>query len=488
MNGNDVDAFEDAPSTRGLLEYLEIPLWYPKQMWIPFFVIMLIAITGIFLLPRKFRSSTMIMVEPKKVADYFVMPMANDGIAQRLNTIRQIVLSRTALEKIVQTYKPYPELGNTPTQVVADLMRKAISIRVQGSDSFIIEYVNKDPRTAMLVTNALAEQFVEDSTFLHDNMTEKTYEFIQSNLADTRKVLESREEALRQHKLKYWGALPEQLESNLRVMGQLQTEQQTLAENLRTLVERRGALEKTLADAGRLGPAALAASTPTRAAELAKLKITYAALRDRYTEEHPDVRAVKHKIDRLEEAMASAPSDTPSAEPDTSPEILALHRSLQATEAEIDTLNERRTALDARITAFQARVEQTPKAEQELMALTRDYNQIRDNYNASLKKEMDAEMSRKLEEYWKDGYFRILDPAHLPQRPIRPYATLLTFGGLALGLFAGLACTVVADFLDGSVKNIRQMESLLPYPVLVSIPHTRARRSRRAPTVAPSTA
>jgi uncharacterized protein involved in exopolysaccharide biosynthesis len=268
-------------------------------------------------------------------------------------------------------------------------------------------------------------------------------------------------------------------------MQQLQFEQQTLGENLRTLGERRTGLERTLADARRLGPAAVAAANaPSRATELAKLKATYAALRDRYTEEHPDVRAVKHKIERMNEAIASGPSVEPSAEPDTSPELLALHRSLQATESEIDTLNGRRAAIDGKIAAFQARVEQTPKAEQELMALTRDYNQMRENYNGMLKKEMDAEMSRKLETYWKDGYFRILDPAHLPQRPIRPYATLLLGGGLVLGLLAGLVCTVIADFLDGSVKNVRQLESLLAYPVLATLPHSRARRLPRPPATA----
>ena len=98
MNGNEVDAVDDAP-TRSLLEYLEIPLWYPKQMWVPFVTIVLIAIAGTFVLPKKYRSSTMIMVEPRKVADYFVVPMASEGISQRLNTIRQIILSRTRLER-----------------------------------------------------------------------------------------------------------------------------------------------------------------------------------------------------------------------------------------------------------------------------------------------------------------------------------------------------------------------------------------------------
>jgi uncharacterized protein involved in exopolysaccharide biosynthesis len=232
---------------------------------------------------------------------------------------------------------------------------------------------------------------------------------------------------------------------------------------------------------------AAAASAPSRATELAKLKATYAALRDRYTEEHPDVRTVKHKIDRMNEAIASGSDVEPSASPGDSPEILALHRSLQATEAEIDALNGRRLAIDARIGAFQARVEQTPKAEQELLALTRDYVQMRENYNALLKKDMDAEMSRKLEAYWKAGYFRVLDPAHLPLRPIRPYGLLLLGGGLVVGLLGGLVCAVIADFLDGSVKNARQVESVLPYPVLLTLPHSRGRRSPPPPAAALAT-
>lgn len=489
MNANDVDGEDSGPS-RSLVEYLEIPFWYRKQMWVPFWTVMLIALAGVFLLPKKYRSATMIMVEPRKVSDYFVLPMASEGIAQRLNTIRQVILSRTRLEKIVKTHDPYPELKHLPPQVVADYMRPAISIRVQGSDSFIIEYVNSDPKKAMAVTNALASQFIEDSSYLRDTMTEKAYEFIESNLQDARRMLEVREEALRQHKLKYWGALPEQLESNLRVMQQLQGEQQTLAENLRTLEERRAVLERTLAEARRLGPegTAAAAKGPSRADELTKLRAVMAALRDRYTDEHPDVRALRHRIDRLQREETAVPVEEVVGEPQTTPEILAVHKSLELVETGIDVLNARRAKLDEKIAAFQTRVEQTPRAEQELMALTRDYTQLRDNYNGMLKKEMDAEMARKLEVYWKDGYFRVLDPAHLPTRPIRPYASILFFGGLFFGLAAGLVCAFVADLLDGSVKNARELGSLLPYPVLATIPHVKVGRRRRAATkLAPAT-
>jgi len=115
-----------------------------------------------------------------------------------------------------------------------------------------------------------------------------------------------------------------------------------------------------------------------------------------------------------------------------------------------------------------------------LASLTRDYQQLRENYNSALKKEMDAEMSRRLEEYWKGGYFRVLDPAHLPRQPIRPYGTLFLLGGFAGGLLAGLALAFVADLLDRTVKSERELEELLGTPVLVTIPHAAPLRKRAA--------
>jgi polysaccharide chain length determinant protein (PEP-CTERM system associated) len=480
MSDADYTEYEERPG-RDVLEYVEIPLRYPRHMWITFTAVMAVALLLALGMPRKYRSGTMILVESKGVPEYFVVPVNGESMAQRLNTIRQLVLSRTHLEKVIQKLDPYPEFAGAPLHVVVEVMRKAIEIRVQGSDSFMIEYVNRDPHKAMAVTNMLATEFTEDAARLRDGTTEKTFAFLQENLADTRKALEEREAALRNHKQKYWGSLPEQLDSNLRVLGQLQLEQQTLGENLRTLGDRRAVLERNLLEGRRL--ASVGAGGP--GAELVKQRAVYAALSGRYTEDHPDMRAVRARIQALERQVASVQQQKDGEgekERDlTDPEAVALTRSLRAVEAEIDSLKGRRDKLDARIADFQARVEQTPRAEQELASLIRDYQQLRESYNGALKKEMDAEMSRKLEEYWQNGYFRVLDPAFLPRRPIRPYGALILFGGLAAALGAGLAAAFLADLLDRSVKSERELEELVPHPVLITIPRA-ALPGKRAAT------
>jgi polysaccharide biosynthesis transport protein len=328
------------------------------------------------------------------------------------------------------------------------------------------------------VTNMLATQFTEDAGRLRDALTRKAYDFIQENVNDARHALEEREQALREHKQKYWGSLPEQLDANLRVLQQLQLEQQTLGDNLRTLGERRAALERSLLEGRRRTTSAT--DSPTPAAELAKLRAAYDSFRGRYTPEHPDMRALAARIERLEgelreeQARPAAPRD-----PLADPEMASISESLRLVEADIAALETRRNRLDEKITSFQARVEETPRAEQQLASLTRDYQQLRENYNTALKKEMDAEMARRLEEYWKGGYFRVLDPAYLPRRPIRAYAPIFLMGGLIVGLGAGLAAAFVADLLDRTVKTERDLGDLVSCPVLVSVPRA-APLSRRA--------
>jgi polysaccharide chain length determinant protein (PEP-CTERM system associated) len=469
MSDSDFAEFDERPG-RSVLEYLEVPFRYRRYFWIPFVTFVVLGLLAAVVAPRKYRSGTLILVESKNLPDTFVTPMTSAGMAERLNTIRQVVLSRTRLEQVLQKLDPYPEMKGESTFAMVEAMRRAIEIRVQGSDSFVIEYVNRSPAMAMNVTNMLALQFTDDAARLRDALTQKAFGFLETNLDDARKAVEERETALSRHKLKYWGALPEQLDTNLRMLGQLQVEQGTLAENLRILEDRRSLLERSLLEGRRL--AATAAGTAGAATELLKLRATYNSLRGRYTDDHPDMQALKARMEKVQQQVAESQKDGGAEREQqlSDPESVAMSQSLKLVEADLDSLHKRRDTLDERIRQLQLDVEKTPRAEQELSALTRDYQQLRENYNAALKKEMDAQMARRLEEYWKGGYFRVLDPAHLPGTPIRPLGTLFILGGLALGLVAGLAGTFVGDLLDRSVKSERELAELVNAPILATFP------------------
>jgi polysaccharide chain length determinant protein (PEP-CTERM system associated) len=437
-----------------MLEYLEIPLRRPWHVTIPFVLIVAAALAVSFILPKKYKSSTLILVESEKVPDAFVASMATERTSKRLQTIRQEILSRTRLERVISELQPYGPVGNRSLTATVETMRQAIDIAVKGNDAFSIDFVHRNPEMAMKVANRLATLFIEEATRAREEQVGEAYQFIETQLADARRELETREAALRRYKEQHMGTLPEQTPANLSTLQRLQMEQQSVGENLRTATERLIALESNPAKA------AAAAGDTT----LGQLQSQLATLRGRYTDEHPDVRALKARIAALEREQATrAPvvTDDPA---------VAARTQIELARAEVQKLKDRLSDIEAKITTFQSRVEQAPRTEQDIATLSRDFQKLNENYLTLLNKKLEAQMAAKLEQRWKGEQFRILDPANLPERHIFPNRKLFLAAGLFFGLLAGIATAFVADFLDHSVKNVREIEQLLPFPVLAVIP------------------
>src|SRR6185295_5003341 len=79
-------------------------------IWLIAIPVIVGAVTGWFVAwrtPPQYRSQAVIMVIPARVASEFVRPMATTLLEDRLAPMRQIVLSRTRLEHVIQDYDLY---------------------------------------------------------------------------------------------------------------------------------------------------------------------------------------------------------------------------------------------------------------------------------------------------------------------------------------------------------------------------------------------
>jgi uncharacterized protein involved in exopolysaccharide biosynthesis len=241
--------------------------------------------------------------------------------------------------------------------------------------------------------------------------------------------------------------------ANLSTLQRLQLEQQAVSESLRSAMDRLLLLES--APHGKAGGAVDLRS------DVAQLRTQLASLRTRYTDEHPDVRALLTQISGLEKTIASA---------GPGPDGSASSAQLEAARLEVKNLRAKREDMDQKIATFQARVEQAPRTEQEIVTLTRDFQKLNENYLALLNKKLDAQMAAKLEQRWQGDRFRILDPANFPEYPFYPNRLLFLLFGILSGLAAGVGVALAADFLDHSIRNVRELEETLPFPVLAHLP------------------
>jgi polysaccharide chain length determinant protein (PEP-CTERM system associated) len=439
-----------------LLRYLEIPLRRPKLFAITLLGVWAVTVVAGLMQPKCYRSSTLILVESEKVPEAFMPKMATQGAGRRLQTIRQEMLSRTRLEAVIREVDPY---GSGPDQLSTSVerLRNATSITVRGNDAFVIEVTHVQPTKAQAVASRLATLFIEEAARDRESQVREAYEFFDSELSDLRRQLEEREQTLRRYKERHMGTLPEQTPANLATLQRLQLEHQTTSENLRAANQRLMEFEANPSQA-----------VAAPAAELERLRSELQSLRARYTDEHPDVRAALSRLRALE---GSSPSEQDQK--------LEEGRSLQLEQARADVtrLRNRLAELERSIETFQARVEQAPRTEQEIATLSRDFQKLNERYLNLLNKKLEAQMNAKMEQRWKGEQFRILDPANLPERPYWPRPALFVALGLALGLLAGLVVAIGSDFLDSTLKGVRDVEELLPFPVLAVIPSLDSRRA-----------
>ncbi len=453
-------------SVRELRKFAEAPLRRPWLVLVPLVLLPLGAWGLSYLFPPRYSSSTLILVAPEQVPANFIPQMVTERVARRLQTLRQEVQSRTRLETVARELDPYGTLGKEPLINTIERMRSATTVSVRGNDAFGIEFEHRDPKMAMLVADRLTTLFMEEVAGARERQVSEAYQFIDSQMHEARQRLEEKETALTEYKQRHMGQLPEQTQANLATLQRLQLEQQSYADNLRKAMDAQLLLESGNAKA----PDEAASPDP-----LTVLRAQLAQLRTRYTDKHPDVKALVSRIAALESAASSA---APSA-PRIDPAAEAAQRRVEQARLEVQDLKARLAEVDKRIAAFQARVEAAPEREQEIVGLTRDYQKLSDNYSQLLSKKLEAEMASHLEQRYKGQQFRVIDPAYLPVQPSFPNRRLFALAGALAGLLLGLGLAVVVDHLDPTFKEADEASAALNLPVLALIPHVKPREQRR---------
>jgi polysaccharide chain length determinant protein (PEP-CTERM system associated) len=445
-----------APAMDGaqLVRYLEIPLRRPKHFFITLTLVFVATMAIGLMQAKRYKSSTLIMVESEKVPEAFMPKMATDRAGRRLQTIRQEMLSRTRLETVIRQIDPYGT-GAENLSATIERMRNAVAISVRGNDAFVIEFTHTDPQKAQAVASRVAALFIEEAARDREKQVNEAYEFFDSELGDLRTQLEERERTLRRYKERHMGTLPEQTPANLATLQRLQLEYQTTSENQRAATQRLAQLE----------------SNPTQVvvapgSELDQARSQLHTLRARYTDEHPDVRAALTRVNSLEGGNGAGKEERDKAEK----EEAAMSAQMELARNDVARLTNRLNDLDQSIASFQARVEQAPRTEQEITTLSRDFQKLNERYLNLLNKKLEAQMNAKMEQRWKGEQFRILDPANLPERPFWPRTDLFVVLGLVLGTGLGLLVAIGTDLVDGTIKTAREVEQLLPFPVLAVIP------------------
>ena len=494
-----VDDLEDK-KTEGfdLQHYLGVARRRHLQFLIPLLLGWLAVWGTSWILPPRYRSSTLILVEQPSMPKDYVTPNVSDNLQSRLQSITQQILSRTRLLHIIDQFNLYG--GNhsqaTPDEKV-ERMRKDIEIELVRDThhdqitAFNVYYSAHDPNVAQRVTSELTNLFINESLEIRQQQSEDTTKFLESQLENARKTLAEQEGKIREFKGLHVSELPSQQATNLQILSGLQSQLQTDQDALNTAKQQRIYLQ-TLIDQYRSlqETSHTADGTPTGLPaidqELDRLKSQLADLSSRYTDRHPDLRKLREQIAKTEKTRdqlladlkkknnPTQPDDSTAAsdpaQPTENSALLQLEGQLRVNQAEITNREQAIVALKARVNDYQARLNQEPVREQQLADLTRGYDQSKANYDELLKKKNGSAMATSMELLQQGERFRILDPPSLPAKPDFPNRLTFCGIGLGVGLVLGVVVAAAFEMMDDRLYGEKEIKGLIPVAIISEIP------------------
>jgi polysaccharide chain length determinant protein (PEP-CTERM system associated) len=480
-------------------DFLRIAWRRKVLILLPFLVVS----TGTFLyvrgLPDVYRSETTILVIPQRVPESYVRSTITDRIGDRLQSLKEQILSRSRLERTIVDLNLFPDQRRTAA--MEDLikhMRNAVKVETARSDAFTVSYSSPDPRTAQIVTERLASDFIRENVIDREKLADTTSEFLKVQAEDAKRQLIEQEKKLEAYSLAHAGELPSQAPSNLQGLQSGRIQLQTVVDSINRDRDRQLIKERELADllapepapqpaTAAPGGAAASSSGPgapalAPAEELAQATAQLRVMEGRLTDAHPDVRQLRRRVAQLtaqvEEARAEEPSPAAVAPaPAITAADLQRDRRIRDTRAELDALDRRILAqqkdqqrLLQETALYQARLEAAPVRESELIELMRDYETVQELYRSLLTKREDSKIAANLERRNVGEQFRVLDPALVPQRPFSPDRLKLNAVGIFLGLLIGVGIVAALEFMDTTLKSEEDIRTILELPVIATIP------------------
>jgi polysaccharide chain length determinant protein (PEP-CTERM system associated) len=479
-----------------------------RKVWViaPFIALTFACGVLTYILPKTYISQALIVVQPRDVPADFVKDLIAGSPDDRLRAIQQTILSRSNLLTILREFgENLPEFKRLNLDDKVEKLRNQISIVFDVANQranpgnkaapltyFWISYQNQSPDLAQKIASRLTAVFIEEDNKNRENQVFGTTEFLSNELEKASEQLAQSEAALKDVKTSRQFELPEQRETNLRTLDRLGVEKKSNTE----AVDRQNTILLTLEDqisqttptlpkpAAALQRAAANPAMSIALEEYRKARAEYDDLTSRYTAKHPDVMSAKVRLDRLAQqippdVLNAESADTPatavaetkeSAPGDPNPVYQKLAAQLADVKTEMQIRQREKSWIDSEIAKYSARVENSPKAEQDISDAVRQNEELKKNYEELRSKLSQARLSESLESKQKGSHFSILDPANYPLTPAKPNKLMVLLGGAAISLLVSIALAVLVDVAGQKIWTPTQVETIWGLPVLVDIP------------------
>lgn len=426
-------------------------------------------------MPKTFEATTKILVAPQKIPQEFVRSTVTDDLAVRIAALREAVLSRPYLLKLIDSAFGRPA-DDTEAEHLINSIRSRVKVTVSGynlsrSDAsayFEVTFQDSNADRAAEVVNTLAQLYIAENSRFRSARAQETVQTLEGLSGEVETELAERDRRIAEFKAAHLYESAGQLEANIRL---LDGRQRDLDANQKALAAAKDRLELLLSQPATTNAGGYTNTPPVDpdVARLAVFERELDALKSRYFDGHPEVQAKERQIAELKTRIANAPARDQDAE-NGEANAPATNSPGEAVRREIARLEDEQRKIRADISTYSARIENTPRVEQQLAELNKGYEAIASQYREYAGKVQLAKGSQTIEEAQKGEQFEVIEKGVPPAFPIAPVPLNVMGIGLLSGLLAFVAPLLLRDVFRPVVRSEAVLEASTDLPVLISIP------------------
>ncbi|MEL6111662.1 MAG: hypothetical protein AAFR20_02560 [Pseudomonadota bacterium] len=499
-------------------------------LMVPIIVLIPLLIIGVLLLPARYTAEGIMLIESPQISETLVQGTGATRALERIEVTRQRIRTRPQLLDIADQTALFSERSRLSETKKVKRMQKRMKVKpitsrfvtnTSGRDTlaFSVAYTDPSPIKAMKVANELINRFEREDSKRTTTETSNTTEFFEREVEEKSGALRALQDEIATFKAENDGSLPEQLDLHSRQLERYIQQLGGLDNQLSSIEEDKRFVESQIASIASGGGSENSPETL-----LISKKAQLGELRSRYTNAHPEVKALRaeiqalerqlspgrelqrlqRQVDEAEEKLAQALRDgaepeiirdledqvslyadqfvrkaTNSAGLSSQAQTYILQSRLTSLQNRTRAVNERRDQLQARIDDLEARINRTPAVESQLLDLLRDRKFTEDELEKARLRVSQATTSENIQVEGRAERITQVEAAALPEKPSSPNRPALIAVSFLFAGLVGVLTALAREFVNVTIRGRNHLTALLEEPPLAVIPYIEGTEAKR---------
>lgn len=425
--------------------------------------------------PKTFETNSIVYADQTNIIKPLLAgKAATSDIRDQARVVRDVIMSPRIINQAAEQ-AGLVDADMTPTEVeqISNRLRGSLNITNMGSSFVRITFSDSDAGRAFQILTSITDLFIQDMAESKRNESREAYQFIDRQVRSYKNQLQEAEDKLKEFR----GSNLDGTEATVKArIAELRAQLEGMKLDIDDARTRASTLSAELAKESQfISPGANTDSTRERLLA-AQQRLDLLLLS--YTEDYPDVVALKQQIAELQQSMREAERQRRAGrgagnagEALINPLYEELRSKLAETSVELRSMERRYVAVNTLLEEEFERLQRVAAQQAEMSELTRDYNVTKSIYEDMLERKEQARLSMTLDIEGQGVTYKVQEAATFPLVPIGLRFLHFVIAGLVLGVMVPIGLVGLFVFVDPRVRFVEKLPEITQAPILGVVPH-----------------